>query len=322
MFEVIETIRKTNVLKRPTLPCLSKYYTINLLAGCPYQCGYCYTQAFRSHPGWGKVTFYANTLDLLQVRLPRMRRKPDLVYFSTACEPFVPHGQILQSLYGIMQLLLESSASILISTKSLIPTKFVELFYRHRGQVHVQVGLTTVDDQKRQLLEQRAPSISDRLQNLRALLDNHIACEVRADPLIPELTDTEQNIQNLFKSIADHGARRVITSYLFLRRANYGPLSQLKSTAWSFREMSDRLYTRKIERYCGSSTIRLPEMEYRKSRFQQFRHIADQYGLALGLCRCKNPDVTDQCCHPQLPLQARDHSRPHYAGQTTFPFTC
>ena len=53
MAQVTDVERKSDVLKRPSLPCLSEYHTINLAAGCPYKCRYCYAQSFRSNPGQG-----------------------------------------------------------------------------------------------------------------------------------------------------------------------------------------------------------------------------------------------------------------------------
>ena len=86
MGAVIAVERKTNVLRHPGLPCMAHHYTINLTAGCPFECRYCYAQSFRHNPGPGKVLFYANSLELLRRELPRKRTKPRLVYFSSGCE--------------------------------------------------------------------------------------------------------------------------------------------------------------------------------------------------------------------------------------------
>lgn len=70
---------------------------MDLLAGCPYRCRYCYTQSFRSHPAWEKVIAYGNTLELLRGQLARMQNKVGTVYFSTACEPFVGCERVLET---------------------------------------------------------------------------------------------------------------------------------------------------------------------------------------------------------------------------------
>ena len=154
---VVPVERRSAVLRHPGLPCLARDYTINLTAGCPHECCYCYAQSFIQHPGWGEVRFYANSLELLRREMLRRRERPRLVFFSTACEPFVPHEDVLSCLYGIMELLLAHGVFLLISTKRPPPARFVKLFAAHAGLVCVQVGLTTLDDGIRRLLEPRAP---------------------------------------------------------------------------------------------------------------------------------------------------------------------
>jgi len=303
MAQVIEVDRKSSVLKRPTLPCLSRYHTINLLAGCCYDCRYCYAQSFRSHPGRNKVMFYANTYELLCRELPRKRQKPTLVYFSTACEPFIPHARVLSVLYRVVGLLLEQSVFVLISTKSLIPQDFLKLFARYPEQVHVQVGLTTVDDFVRSTLEPSAPAIKHRLETLQRLAEHGIRTEVRMDPLIPELTDSREAFGSLCSEIARCGIRHAVASYLFLRQANY-PRLNVRVPGWSFYEMAERLYTHRIHKYCGAGSIRVPALEYRRKKYDELKNIATEYCISLSLCRCKNPDVTTECCHPQPPTSS------------------
>lgn len=300
MAEIIEVERKSNVLSHPTLPCLSDHYTINLMAGCPFECRYCYAQSFRSHPGRGKVLFYANTLDLLRRELPRKRKKPEQVYFSTACEPFAPFKRNLESLYEVMKLLLNSSVFLLISTKSRIPERFLKLFAHYHDLVHVQVGLTTVDDRVRQVLEPNAAPVKERLANIKDLTALDLRAEVRADPLIPELTDTEESFVRLCEEIARCGIEKAAASYLFLRGLNYRRLAVTLGD-WSFPEMSKRLYVHKIEEYCGGGTIRIPVPEYRAKKYADLKSIANDSGIHLSLCRCKNPDLALECCHPSPP---------------------
>ena len=300
MAEIVRVERKSDVLKRPALPCLSRFHTINLTAGCPYECRYCYARSFRSNPGKGKVLFYSNTLDLLSRQLPRKRAKPIMVYFSTACEPFTPHRQVLDCLHGVMELLLENDTSLLISTKSRIPETFLDLFVRHPGKVHVQMGLTTTNDRVRELLEPHAAGISDRLHTLRALMDRGVKAEVRSDPLIPELTDSKESFESLCRMISHHGTRSLAASYLFLRRGNYSAMN-VEIEGWSFQEMAGRLYTDRIENYCGASSIRIPDRSYRRGKYAQMKDIAEEHGLKLHLCRCKTPDLITKCCHPRPP---------------------
>lgn len=297
MARLIEVERKSDPLTRPTLACLSRYHTLNLTAGCPYECRYCYARSFRSNPGPGKVHFYANTLELLKRKLPNKRKKPELVYLSTACEPFSPFPKVLDALYGIVKLLLEHGVSLLLSTKSNPPDVFLDLFSHYKEHVHIQIGLTTVNDEIRSILEPYAANVESRLQALQSCLDRGLNVEARCDPLIPQLTDKPDSFKKLCKQISQSGVSEAAGSYLFLRRGNFQSM-KMSYGDWSFRDMVRDVYTSNIANYCGNSEIKIASSDYRRRSFAALREIASAYGVALRFCKCKNPDITTECCHP------------------------
>jgi len=297
MAVIWEIERKTPVLTRPTLPCLSHCHAINLLAGCPFECRYCYAQSFRSNPGPGTVLFYSNTFDRLRQELPRKHNRPVCVYFSTACEPFIPYQPVLDMLYDSMKLLLVHGVSLLISTKSSIPSRFLDLFTGYSSSVHVQVGLTTADDSVRRAIEPTAPPVQTRTTTLSCLINAGISAEVRMDPLIPGLTDTEESLSGLCAMIAGCGVTNAAASYLFLRRGNIRRMMVMHNE-WSFSDIAEKIFTDRINKYCGHGTIRVPSARYRSESYHRLISLAGEHGITVSLCHCKNPDITSERCHP------------------------
>lgn len=298
--KVVVWERKTAALTRPSLPCLAGYHTLNLTAGCPNECCYCYAQSYEQHPGWGTVAFYANMLGKLREELPRLREKPRLVYFSTASEPFLPVERIMNDQYEIMASLLDCGAQLLISTKGVIQPRFASLFGLHPGKVRVQVGITTLDDTIRQVIEPRAATVAQRLANLELLLGAGVEAEARIDPLVPGLTDTPESLNPFIRELTRRGVRRAAVSFLFLRAGIKLP-ADMAWGRWSAREMK-RLYTHKVTDYCGGGRITLPNALYRRARYNEIKAEAALAGLTVRLCRCKNDDLTEECCHPPLPM--------------------
>lgn len=298
--KVVVWERKTAALTRPALPCLAGFHTLNLTAGCPNECRYCYAQSYEQHPGWGTVAFYANMLGKLREELPRLREKPRLVYFSTASEPFLPVTRIMDDQLEIMAQLLDFGAELLISTKGVIERRFATLFSRHPGKVRVQVGITTLDDTIRQVIEPRAATVAQRLANLELLLGAGVAAEARLDPLVPGLTDTPESLGPLLRELGRRGVRRAVVSFLFLRGGIKLP-ADLAWGRWSAREMK-RLYTLKVTDYCGGGRITLPSALYRRARTNEIKAEAALAGVAVHLCHCKNADLTEDCCHDPLPM--------------------
>ena len=87
---VVRWQRRAEVLTQPNLPCLAGYYALNVTAGCPNECHYCYAQTYAHHPGWGTVAFYGNLLPRLREELPQMKEKPRLGRYRP---PFQGHGE-------------------------------------------------------------------------------------------------------------------------------------------------------------------------------------------------------------------------------------
>jgi len=199
-----------------------------------------------------------------------------------------------------MELLLREGIFVLISSKSEIPESFIQLFAHYPGKVHVQVGMTTVDESIRQLLEPKTASVSTRLQNIRKLVENGVHAELRMDPLVPELTDMEESFVSLLGEASKQGITHAVASYMFLRPSINMPLS-LSFNEWSFREIEKHYYTHRIEEYCGTGIISVVAPDYRREKYEQLKMIAAEYGISVDLCQCKNKDITTECCHPQLP---------------------
>jgi len=298
MIEIITQNRKSSILTRPTLACLKDYHAINLTAGCPYECRYCYAREYSNNPGSGRIIFYANSEEKLAAELAGKRRKPKMVYFSTATDPFIPFPKILDSQFRIMEMLLQNRISIFILTKAKIPNRFINLFGNHCNQVQVQIGLTTMDDRVRKLIEPNAATVKQRLQNMSALLAQNIITELRMDPLIPLLTDTDRSLRTLLREVADIGCRQAVASFLHLRRANREPM-MIEYGDWNFVKIKQRLFDTTVQLVCGGTEILLPSATYRRERYKAISQIGAEFGIEIKFCGCKNPDITSDRCHPQ-----------------------
>jgi DNA repair photolyase len=300
--KILRWQRRAEVVTKASLPCLAAYHTLNLTAGCPNACVYCYAQHYAHNPGPGRLAYYVNAADRLRAEFPRMRERPTIVYLSTACDPFPPFEEILEHMYDVAEFLLEQGVSLVVSTKCVVPQRFVELFARHSAlpapfpRVTVQVGITTVDDSVRAVMEPRASTVAERLDSLRRLRAAGVAAEARLDPLVPGLTDTLDSFCELLPQLARTGVSDAAASYMFLRWG-IRPPRDLGVRDWSFQEARN-LYTHKVTQYCGAGTIYLPPTDYRRERYALLRDMAGAHGLRVRLCRCKNPELTTDCCNP------------------------
>ncbi|MCB9477901.1 MAG: radical SAM protein [Deltaproteobacteria bacterium] len=291
--------RKSAILSRPTLPCLKDYHAVNLTAGCPLGCKYCYTQGYANNPGNGRIKFYSNSEERLAEEIRRMRRKPKKVYFSTATDPFLPVAKVLDMQFRVMEMLLKNGISILVLTKAKIPDRFLDLFAEHRDRVEAQIGQTTTDETVRKAIEPNTATAEERLWNISKLIKKGVRTQLRMDPLIPRLTDTEESLRALLHEVSARGCREVAASFLHIRPSHRKPMS-ITVGSWNFEQVFRDLYTKPARLANGDAAILLPNESYRRERIGVIKRISESLGLSAGFCGCKNPDLGLSQCHPDV----------------------
>lgn len=298
MAQLIEKVRKSNVLTSSQLRCLSKIPTINITSGCFHNCIYCYSKGYSQYPGDGKVILFANTANKLKEELAGKRKKPHAVYFCPSCDPFQPVPEILDQTYKTMEALLGANIGVQFVTKAIVPPNFIKLFARYSNLVCAQVGLTCVDDDIRKIFEPRTASVSEKLATLKNLAKIGVTTSARADPLIYGVMDSDKSLRNLFSAISRAGVNEVAISYLFLRPAIKESIKQNIS--------NKELLAKVLKPYSEGPTlpigmknsqgITLPK-ETRQKAFKQIKNIVSDFGLSVHICGCKNSDITTESCH-------------------------
>jgi DNA repair photolyase len=281
--------RHAPILTSSSLPCLGNLPTINLTEGCAHACIYCYTQGYSGFPGSGRVILFDNIPSLIARELPRKRKRPQRVYFSPSSDPFQPVPEIQQAAYETMAALLSAGVEIAFLTKGVIAERFFSLFAVSPAKVFAQIGITTLDERLCDALEPRAATPSQRLQNIAALIHIGVTPHARLDPLIPGVTDTDQQLRPLLAALSSRGIRKIAASYLFLRPAFSQMLctrlrqlagSSFSETTWTWHAHAE-----------GVGGGRTPSAEHRQMAFTRLRMLATEFGIDVHICACKTPDL-------------------------------
>ena len=287
--------RKSSVLSPSTLKCLNDTPTLNPTAGCVHLCSYCYARGYSNYPGDGTVVLYTNLAEKLEHELNRKRKAPGFVYFSPSCDAFQPVKQVLDTTYSLMDLLLKRGIGVSFLTKGHIPDRFIALFKSHSKIVQAHIGITTLNNQLQKLIEPHAATPKTRLKNISTLVNIGILPEIKFDPLIPELTDSNNNLEPLFKILSKSGIKSVGLNYLFLRPIIYknirkalGHTKALKRISQAFCDNVD------LKLLASKSRVRALNLHFRKKQYKSITLLAERYGIETYVCGCKNPDVTKE----------------------------
>jgi len=300
--------RRGPILTPSSLPCLRDMPTINITEGCAHGCSYCYTQGYSSFPGEGRVVLFDNIPELVRAELGRKRRCPRRVYFSPSSDAFQPLPDVQDVAHQTISILLEWGIEVAFLTKGALDERILALFAKTPKQVYAQVGITTLDEHLWQTFEPGAASPAARLRNMESLARIGVSTTARLDPLIPGLTDTEENLSTLLAELRRREVRKIAASYLFLRPAFAVRLAEqvhllagsaCSPASWSWGQLADGV---------GGGQMAAPET--RRCGFERLRGLADNHGIELHVCACKNPDLASAPgCLIAGPAQSSQPSR-------------
>lgn len=298
MLRVILKKHKTNFLTPSGLRCLAKLPTVNVSAGCAHNCVYCYTRGYSIYPGDNFIEVYENMAKHIADEIRRKRKKPQAVYFCPSCDPFQPIPQVQQRTFEVMKIMLEKNIGVQFVTKGEIPEEIFELFKKYSSKISGQIGLISVEEEILNMFEPKAASLSRRLKQLKKLIELGIKMSVRCDPVVYGITDREEQVKNLFSAVAQTGCEEVAVSFLFLRPAIVSSLkhniSDMDIVNKILQPFSKGIY---LPIGIKNSSAKVLPAEIRKSAFEKIKKIADNFGIKVYICGCKNRDISNESCY-------------------------
>jgi DNA repair photolyase len=294
-YAVLPRLRKGRVLTPAHFGCLEGIPTLNITNGCLFRCTYCYARGYSQAPEEGEVYLYVNLPNLLEEELSRKRVFPQWVILNTSSDCFQSHPDILSVTYEVIRTLLDYGIGISFLTKGVIPQRFIDLFGRSPEKILAQIGLVSLSNRYWEEYEPGTPSPEKRIENIQRLEEIGISSEVKIDPILPFITDTEAEIMLLFGRLKGLGVNRVTLSYLHLRPAIQKQLMQEVSPR--HRRLIESCFRTQEWKAIGSSTkTKLLSKLIREKGYERIRKIATEFGMTALVCQCKNPDLKGDLC--------------------------
>ncbi|MBN1882445.1 MAG: radical SAM protein [Deltaproteobacteria bacterium] len=304
--------KKTAVLRKGTFGCLSGIPTINVTQGCMHRCVYCYARGYPGLSNPDTVILFSNLVARLPGELDRKRHPVSYVLFNTASDSFQPHPDILDTSVRLMEILLKRHIAVSFLTKGVIPNRFFDLIQNapHLASlVDARIGMVSVSEDYQRTFEPHAATPTQRLVNIERLMDAGIRTDVRIDPIIPFVTDSQRDFDLLFGELSARGIIRASISALHLRPAIHEQLME-KLPPVSGR-LIEALFTGSDWRMVGSSTMsKLVAGTVRERIYDRAGESAARRGITLTVCACKNPDLPGDNCSAS-PDRRSDRFVPH-----------
>lgn len=157
--------------------------------GCQHDCSYCYAKSlldFRKL--WNPTS--PSVADISKIKRKIQRLDKSLVRLGGMTDCFMPIELQHRVTYETIKELNKREIPYLIVTKSDIVTRDEYIEILDKDLAHVQVSITTTDDELYKKLDfEKASLPSQRIKAVEKLVKNNIDAQVRLSPFIPQFID-------------------------------------------------------------------------------------------------------------------------------------
>ncbi len=202
-----------SIVSKSNSPDLSHMHSINPYQGCEHGCVYCYARNSHEYYGFSagldferKIIVKRNAPQLLEEYFNKRKYQPTPIVLSGNTDCYQPVERELELTRTMLKLFLQYKHPVSIITKNNLILRDVDLLEElaKHNLLHVNISITTLDEQLRQKLEPRTVTSSGRLTVIQKLTERNIPVRVMTAPIIPGLNSNE--VPGIIKAAASRGA--------------------------------------------------------------------------------------------------------------------
>jgi DNA repair photolyase len=201
-------------------------WTINAYRGCSHACGYCFARVTHTYMDMNagrdfesKIVVKVNAPQLLRKELRTRRWKGEPIAMGTATDPYQRAEGRYRLTRGIVNTLVEYRNPFSILTKGTLILRDFDLLQEAARVTEVSTALSigTLDEDVWRRSEPGTPHPRKRLAAVARLNDAGIPCGVMVAPVLPGISDSQQQIEKVVRAAIDAGATHVSPILLHLR---------------------------------------------------------------------------------------------------------
>jgi DNA repair photolyase len=205
---------------------MSFKWSLNPYMGCVHRCTFCYVRAFErradrpSDDRYGtSIRVKVNVAEMLARELARPSWHGDWVAVGAATDPYQP----AEGRYRLTRACIEAFAAAAnpfsIITRGPMIVRDVDVLVEaaRRASVSVTFSIPTLDEEVWRKTEPSTAHPRQRLKALKTLVDAGIKVGVGMAPILPGISDGEEQLAEVVRAAREAGATGVWANVLFLR---------------------------------------------------------------------------------------------------------
>ena len=192
---------------------LTRWNGMNIYQGCTHGCIYCDSRSkcyHIEHP-FEDIEVKINAPELLEDILKR-RRQRIMIGTGSMSDPYQPCEETLKLTRKCLEFIDRYEFGATVITKSDRVLRDIDLFdsINRKGRSVLQMTMTAADNGMSLITEPKVCPTSRRYEVLKEFQKRNIPTVVWLTPLLPFLTDTEENFTRLMEYCLDAGVRGII----------------------------------------------------------------------------------------------------------------
>lgn len=188
-------------------------FNMNLYRGCSHGCIYCDSRSNCYHiDEFDIVKGKENSLLILEKELSN-QKKTGVVGIGAMSDTYNPQEIKYEQTRGALKLLLKYGFGVSIDTKSDLILRDIDILkeINKKNNCIVKFTITTPSDELSHIIEPHVCVSSRRLKAIKELNENGIYTGIMLNPILPFITDNENDIKELVKLAYEHQAKFIHT---------------------------------------------------------------------------------------------------------------
>ena len=208
-------------------------YTINPYSGCSFNCLYCYIRGSKYGENMSeKLAIKTNAPELLekQLQLRSKKNQYGIIVMSSATDPYLQIEKETGLTRKLLEIILKYRFPLHVITKSDLVVRDFDLLKeinehailppdlegKLSQKVFITFSFSTTDNSIARIVEPGATPPDKRLQTLKTALEHGFLSGVSLMPLIPYITDTTEQLDIMFSTFKEFGAKYIFPASITL----------------------------------------------------------------------------------------------------------
>ena len=205
---------------------MSFRYTINAYRGCSHACGYCYARPTHEYLDLNigkdfetKIVVKVNAVERLRAELSAKSWSGDHITMGTNTDPYQKAEGKYHLTKGIIEVLTQFKNPFSILTKSSLILRDLDLLVvaNECTDVGINFSIGTLDPEVWRKTEPGTPHPMRRVEALAKLTEAGIPCGVLVAPILPGISDSEEQLREVIEACKKAGAQFITGIPLHLR---------------------------------------------------------------------------------------------------------